>query len=91
MLKRDPELLETLIGECIEVKAEVVSADEREGGERRILNFGHTIGHALEAETGYEGLPARRGGGLGHDRGIPNWRRTLGSQTNKLLGAYGPW
>ena len=35
------------------VKAEVVSADERESGERRILNFGHTIGHALEAETGY--------------------------------------
>jgi 3-dehydroquinate synthase len=31
----------------------VVSADEREGGLRRILNFGHTFGHALEAETGY--------------------------------------
>jgi len=36
------------------VKADVVSADERESGERRILNFGHTIGHALEAETDYE-------------------------------------
>ena len=35
------------------MKAEVVSADEREGDLRRILNFGHTIGHALEAETGY--------------------------------------
>ena len=34
----------------------MVSADEREGGERRILNFGHTIGHALEAETGYRKL-----------------------------------
>ena len=31
----------------------MVSADEREGGLRRILNFGHTFGHALEAETGY--------------------------------------
>ena len=46
-------MLEALIAACIQVKAEVVSADERESGERRILNFGHTIGHALEAETGY--------------------------------------
>ena len=43
-----------MIAECIRVKADVVSADEREGGERRILNFGHTIGHALEAETEYK-------------------------------------
>jgi 3-dehydroquinate synthase len=54
LLRRDGALLETLITECIRVKAEVVSADERESGERRILNFGHTIGHALEAETDYE-------------------------------------
>ncbi len=53
LLRRDGALLETLIAECIRVKAEVVSADERESGERRILNFGHTIGHALEAETNY--------------------------------------
>ena len=46
--------LEKLITECIRVKADVVSADERESGERRILNFGHTIGHALEAETDYK-------------------------------------
>ena len=46
--------LEWLITECVRVKAEVVAADEREGGLRRILNFGHTIGHALEAETGYK-------------------------------------
>jgi 3-dehydroquinate synthase len=54
LLHRDGALLETLITECIRVKADVVSADERENGERRILNFGHTIGHALEAESGYE-------------------------------------
>jgi 3-dehydroquinate synthase len=53
LLRRDGALLETLITECIRVKADVVSADERENGERRILNFGHTIGHALEAETNY--------------------------------------
>jgi len=56
LLRRDGALLETLIVECIRVKADVVSADERESGERRILNFGHTIGHALEAETGYKKL-----------------------------------
>jgi 3-dehydroquinate synthase len=53
LLRRDGALLEMLITECIRVKAGVVSADERESGERRILNFGHTIGHALEAETNY--------------------------------------
>ena len=53
LLGRDSKLLEKLIAACVAVKADVVSGDEREGGERRILNFGHTIGHALEAETRY--------------------------------------
>ena len=56
LLARDGNLLEQLITDCIRVKAEVVGSDERENGERRILNFGHTIGHALEAETGYKTL-----------------------------------
>jgi 3-dehydroquinate synthase len=56
LLRRDVPLLENLITECIRVKAGVVSADERESGERRILNFGHSIGHALEAETNYRKL-----------------------------------
>jgi 3-dehydroquinate synthase len=54
LLQRDDDLLERLIVECVRVKADVVSADEREGGERRILNFGHTIGHALESATEYK-------------------------------------
>ena len=54
ILQRDPAALEWLIAECVQVKAEVVAADERESGLRRILNFGHTVGHALEAETGYK-------------------------------------
>jgi len=54
ILRRDPAALEWLIAECVEVKAAVVAADERESGLRRILNFGHTIGHALEAETSYK-------------------------------------
>ena len=56
ILKRDPVELEWLIAQSVKLKAEVVSADEREGGLRRVLNLGHTIGHALEAETGYRRL-----------------------------------
>jgi 3-dehydroquinate synthase len=56
ILKRDPVELEWLIAQSVKLKAEVVSADEHEGGLRRVLNLGHTIGHALEAETNYRGL-----------------------------------
>lgn len=56
ILKRDPAELEWLIAQSVKLKAEVVSADEHEGGLRRVLNLGHTIGHALEAETGYRKL-----------------------------------
>ena len=50
---RDPDVLQPAIVESCRIKARVVSADEREGGLRRILNFGHTVGHALEAVTKY--------------------------------------
>jgi 3-dehydroquinate synthase len=53
VLARRPEAVDRIIADSVRIKAEVVSADEREGGLRRILNFGHTFGHALEAETGY--------------------------------------
>lgn len=53
LLARDPILLERVINDCARIKAEVVAADEKESNLRRILNFGHTIGHALEADTGY--------------------------------------
>jgi len=56
ILKRDPVELEWLIAQSVRLKAEVVSADEHEGGLRRVLNLGHTIGHALEAETKYRAL-----------------------------------
>jgi 3-dehydroquinate synthase len=54
VLARKPEVVEELISESVRIKAEVVSADEKEGNVRRILNFGHTYGHALEAETAYK-------------------------------------
>jgi 3-dehydroquinate synthase len=50
---REPAILVPAIVESCRIKAEVVSRDEREGGLRRILNFGHTVGHALEAVTRY--------------------------------------
>ncbi|MBI3680887.1 MAG: 3-dehydroquinate synthase [Acidobacteria bacterium] len=53
VLAREPGVVDDIIAESVRIKAEVVSADEREGDQRRILNFGHTIGHALEAETAY--------------------------------------
>ena len=50
---RTPEALTPIIAESCRIKAAVVSEDEREAGPRRILNFGHTAGHALEAVTKY--------------------------------------
>ncbi len=54
VLAREPGVVDRMIASAVRIKAEVVSADEREGDLRRILNFGHTVGHALEAETHYE-------------------------------------
>src|SRR5205085_6048410 len=52
-LRGDAARLEWVIAESVRLKAEVVASDERENGLRRMLNLGHTIGHALEAETEY--------------------------------------
>lgn len=49
----DPELITRAIHRSCAIKAEVVAADEREGGVRAILNLGHTFGHAIEAHQGY--------------------------------------
>jgi 3-dehydroquinate synthase len=53
ILAKDPDLLGELIMRSCRIKAEVVGQDEREGGLRAILNFGHTLGHALEKVAGY--------------------------------------
>jgi 3-dehydroquinate synthase len=53
VLRHDIAALQWVIAESVRLKAEVVSSDERESGLRRVLNFGHTIGHALEVESGY--------------------------------------
>jgi len=53
LLKRDEKILAAVVARCCEIKADVVGQDETESGLRAILNFGHTIGHALEAISGY--------------------------------------
>jgi 3-dehydroquinate synthase len=53
LLRRDATALSRVIARCIRIKAQVVTKDEHETGLRHILNFGHTLGHALEAATRY--------------------------------------
>ena len=56
ILSGDPAALTRVVTASVRVKASVVSQDERESGLRMILNFGHTLGHAIEAATGYKQL-----------------------------------
>ncbi len=53
LMPSDAEALAPLVARSIELKAEIVERDERESGDRMLLNYGHTIGHALEASAGY--------------------------------------
>ncbi len=53
VINLDPELIADIVARSCAIKADVVAEDEREGGLRRILNFGHTIGHAVEAVSEY--------------------------------------
>jgi 3-dehydroquinate synthase len=88
--------VDALIIESVRIKAAVVSADERESDLRRILNFGHTIGHALEAETGYRrllhgeavGFGMRAATALAEKTGL--LARSEGAAIRALLDAYGP-
>jgi len=52
---RNPDAIAHAIFESCRIKSTIVAADERETGERALLNFGHTFGHAIEAATGYDG------------------------------------
>ena len=56
VLNQAPDLLDGVVARCAGLKEEVTTEDERETGRRTILNFGHTIGHAIEAATNYEAL-----------------------------------
>jgi 3-dehydroquinate synthase len=53
LISRDPQALSDAVRECCAIKARVVSVDERDHGQRAVLNYGHTVGHALEAAAGF--------------------------------------
>jgi 3-dehydroquinate synthase len=55
LARGDVEAIEPAVSACVELKAGIVSRDEREEGERALLNLGHTLGHALEAISGFSG------------------------------------
>ena len=71
-LGRDREALAELVRGCCELKADVVAGDERESGRRAILNYGHTVGHAVEALTGL-------GSGLDHGEAVAFGMRVAGA------------
>jgi 3-dehydroquinate synthase len=64
LIARDPEALQHLVLRSVEIKAGVVSEDEREGGRRAVLNAGHTVAHALETATDFR-IPHGEAVGLG--------------------------
>jgi shikimate kinase/3-dehydroquinate synthase len=61
----DPAALEEVVFACARTKIEVVAADERDSGRRAVLNLGHTVGHAIEAATGYSRYRHGEAVGLG--------------------------
>jgi 3-dehydroquinate synthase len=65
ILNHDEDAVLRIITRSCEIKAHIVAEDERESDRRRILNFGHTIGHALEAMTGYRSLIHGEAVGIG--------------------------
>jgi len=96
VLGRDPKAIEKVIAASIRMKASVVNRDERENGLRMILNFGHTVGHAIEQATRYKVLLHGEAVGWGmiaalyvaHRRGS-----ITGSQAarlERLIHLYGP-
>lgn len=78
LLRREPRCLTRVVARCCEIKAEVVAQDETEGGLRAILNFGHTIGHAIEAISGY--------GKYLHGEAISIGQVAAAELSSKLLG-----
>jgi 3-dehydroquinate synthase len=96
ILGRDPKALEKVIAASIRMKAGVVNLDERENGLRMILNFGHTVGHALEQATHYKALLHGEAVGWGmvaalfiaRERGTISSRQA--ERLESLIYLYGP-
>lgn len=104
LLEQNPEKVfahdaateDRIIADAVRIKAEVVTADEREGDLRRILNFGHTIGHALEAETKYETFLHGEAVAFGMQAATALAERTVkldskeAAQISSVIRSYGP-
>jgi 3-dehydroquinate synthase len=96
ILGRDPRALEKVIAASIRMKADVVNKDERESGLRMILNFGHTLGHAIEQVTRYKLLLHGEAVGWGmvaalyiaHRRGMISGKQA--ERMEALIYRYGP-
>ncbi len=65
ILKMDSDVVEIMISECVRIKGGIVVRDEKESGLRRVLNLGHTLGHALEASMGYGNIRHGEGVAIG--------------------------
>jgi 3-dehydroquinate synthase len=81
-LGRDSDALTELVLGCCDLKADVVAGDERESGRRAILNYGHTVGHAVEALTGL-------GSGLDHGEAVAFGMRVAGALSVEQSGCPG--
>jgi 3-dehydroquinate synthase len=96
VLAGDQAALLRVVADSVQMKADVVHADEREGGLRMILNLGHTLGHAIEAATGYKTLlhgEAVAWGmlaaiGIAEGRGLVTVDETV--RMERVIRAYGP-
>jgi 3-dehydroquinate synthase len=81
LLKQDAKLLGSVVARCCEIKADVVGQDETESGLRAILNFGHTVGHAIENSMGY--------GKYLHGEAISIGQVAAAALSEKVLGLSG--
>lgn len=95
-LERDPEALRRLVLHAVRFKASVVERDEREGGLRAVLNYGHTIGHGLEAAAGYDllhgeaiSLGMLAAAELSFRRYGPDFHKDFREEQRSLLAAAG--
>ena len=95
ILNADSWLLNSIIRRAAKVKVDVVNIDERETGERMLLNYGHTLGHALEALTGYGTLLHGEAVAIGMDLAaqvalrMELWGPDSVARQRALLQAYG--
>lgn len=95
LLAHQSEEMTHVIARCCEIKAEVVGEDERESGRRAILNYGHTVGHAVEAVAGYgrylhgEAVAIGMAAAGRLSRLWGGWSETEETRVNQALRAYG--